>query len=273
MVLSPAARRLPEPPQHVDGTYEAAALGARPGDHLPAGRIDHLAEAVDGHQRAHDQAAPAGGQGLAGRAHASLQTALHPQGLAHRSPRARADAPLRDGARPRRSTGAIAGLGIRAHVAPAETEVVEDSAHHDGHRPGAVHKADAPLLQVAHDAAGRVEAPGAAARQDDGVDRLDQRAGPQGVGLAGAGGAAAHVDAAHGPLLAEDDGAAGGGAPVRPVPDADAGHVGDGVTDGSTHDAASSSAWLAPDSSGWHLGQKWVLRPATFTRAISPPQT
>ena len=26
-------------------------------------------------------------------------------------------------------------------------------------------------------------------------------------------------------------------------------------------------------SSGWHFGQKWLLRPATFTLAISRPQT
>jgi len=53
--------------------------------------------------------------------------------------------------------------------------------------------------------------------------------GPEELGQVGAGRAAAHVDAPDGAPLAEDDGAAGGGTAVRPVPDLDAGHIRDRV--------------------------------------------
>ena len=58
---------------------------------------------------------------------------------------------------------------------------------------------------------------------------VDEVARPQHVRLAGARRAAAHVHGGDGAPFAQHDGAAGGGAPVRPVADAQAGDSGDGV--------------------------------------------
>src|SRR5947208_1918653 len=58
---------------------------------------------------------------------------------------------------------------------------------------------------------------------------LAQPAGAEEVGLARAGRGAAHVHAAGGPALRQDDGAAGQPDRVGPVPGADARHVGDVV--------------------------------------------
>jgi hypothetical protein len=85
------------------------------------------------------------------------------------------------------------------------------------------------LAQEAHHAVCGAQAEGRAAAEADGVDPLDQLPWSQQVRLARAGRGPADVDAgdrAH--LGQEDDGAAGPSLGVGPVPDADAGHVGDG---------------------------------------------
>ena len=98
-----------------------------------------------------------------------------------------------------------------------------------GNRPPREVEADAALLEMADDAARRVEAEGRAAREHDRVDFLDEVAGPQQIGLARAGSGAAHVDATNRAVGADHDGAAGRPATVRPVADADAGDIGDRV--------------------------------------------
>ena len=61
------------------------------------------------------------------------------------------------------------------------------------------------------------------------MDDIDQVKGVHGVGLAGAGGAATLVYAAHRATLAQDDGAAGERVFILGVADAQAGDVSDGV--------------------------------------------
>ena len=124
-------------------------------------------------------------------------------------------------------------------VGAAEGEVDEDGAGDDGDDAGGDREAAAALLQPAHDAAGGVQAEGAAAAEKDGVDAVDEVAGAEEVGLAGAGGAAAHVGGGDGAVGAEDDCAAGGGLPVGPVTDLEAGDGGNGVAIGSGRHLAS----------------------------------
>ena len=73
----------------------------------------------------------------------------------------------------------------------------------------------------------RLESERAAAGEHDRVHLLHDVARPQQIGLVRAGRPAAHIDAGDARAIGEDDGAAGDGAPVDPVPDANAGHVGD----------------------------------------------
>ena len=61
------------------------------------------------------------------------------------------------------------------------------------------------------------------------MDDINQVKGVHGVGLAGSGGAAALVDAAHGATLVQDDGAAGESVFILGVADAQAGDVSDSV--------------------------------------------
>src|SRR5690606_3676236 len=105
-------------------------------------------------------------------------------------------------------------------------EVEQDRGRHDGDDAAAGPKADVAAFEVAHDAVGGGQSVGAAAGQADAVGALDGRLGAQQVGLAGAGPAAADVDAGYGPGLGQHHGAAGRAAVRRPMADEDAGNVG-----------------------------------------------
>ena len=199
------------------------------------------------------------------RADAALQAVLHRPYLGDGRARAGADAPLGDASALRGKAGAIAAFGGGTDVGAADVEVEQDGAADDGDGRAGVGEADAALFEVAHDAGADVEAVGAAAGEEDGVDLLDERFRSQERRLAGAGRSAADVDAGDGALLAEDDGAAGGGAPVGPVADAKCRRC--------QLWRRSVAATSVSPSSGWQWGQKWVLRPPTLMRAISVRQT
>jgi hypothetical protein len=102
--------------------------------------------------------------------------------------------------------------------------------------------ADLALLKVAHHAAGSVQPEGAAASQQDRVRLLDQVHRAQQVGLAGAGRAAALVDAADRARLADDHGAAGDRVEVLRVADGDPRNVGNGVMARAGHRMPPSSS-------------------------------
>ena len=88
--------------------------------------------------------------------------------------------------------------------------------------------AEVALVEPAHDAAGRVEAEGAASGEDDRVHLLHVVDGIEEVRLPRPGRAAAHVHARHRARLGEDHGAAGRTLGQGEVADLDAGHGGQG---------------------------------------------
>jgi hypothetical protein len=85
------------------------------------------------------------------------------------------------------------------------------------------------FFQPAHHAGGGIQAPGAAAGQQDGVDLVDQVGGVQQVGFARAGAAPRTSTPATAPSRAQHHGAAGGAAGIGVVADRQAQDVGDGV--------------------------------------------
>ena len=87
-------------------------------------------------------------------------------------------------------------IGPRAVGSPS-AEVVEDGAGHVGHHGLARGEADAALLEVAHHAPDRLEAEGAAAGQDDAVERGHEVTRVEELEAVHAGRPAADLDAAH----------------------------------------------------------------------------
>ena len=85
------------------------------------------------------------------------------------------------------------------------------------------------LVQIAGDAACGLQSEGGTAGQQDAVDLLDSVLGAQQIRLTGAGRRASDIDASHGVRRAEDRGAAGRGAAVGPVADADPSDVRDRI--------------------------------------------
>ena len=110
----------------------------------------------------------------------------------------------------------------------AYQQVEQAGAHYDGHARRPHGKADAALGQGVHHAAGRLQAERAAARKHHGMHRLYHVLGLEQVGLARGRAASAHVDAADRALGRHDHGAAGAGARVMRVADAEGGQVGRG---------------------------------------------
>ena len=84
------------------------------------------------------------------------------------------------------------------------------------------------LLEIAHHASGGLQAIGAAAGQQDGLDLLDGIGRIKQVSFPGTRGGASHIHAAHSAILAQDDGAAGRPAGEGVMADLDPGHVCDG---------------------------------------------
>ena len=127
--------------------------------------------------------------------------------------------------------GAIAAVGARPHLGlAAEAEVHEDRRRHDRHLRVGDLEADLALVEIAHHAAGGVEAEGAAARQHDRVDALDAVRRIEQLDVARAGRAAAHVDAGDDAVGAgQDHGAAGRPLGQRVVADRQAGDGGEAL--------------------------------------------
>ena len=125
--------------------------------------------------------------------------------------------------------GRVAGRGVGPDRQVAVPQIEQHRRRHDRHAHRADRETVAVLFEPAHHAAGGVQAEGAAAGEQHGVHTIDQVLGPQQVGLARAGRAAAHVDTGHRALRAQHDGAAGGARRVREVADREAGDVGDCV--------------------------------------------
>lgn len=141
-----------------------------------------------------------------------------------------------------RVVGGVAEGGVRGGAeAAASAEVVDDGGRHDGDDAALHLEADVPVREPVHDAAGRAQPVGAAARQGDGVYALDQVARVQEFGLAGAGGRATHVHPGHPGHHAagrrQDDGGAGQVAVTGPLgmPDPEPGDVSQGVGRTGSH--------------------------------------
>ena len=148
---------------------------------------------------------------------------------------------------------------------PATPEVEQDRRGHDGHPLvlGRPHRPAATCgVDLGGDTVGRCQPEGAAAGEHDGVDGGDEVAGVEQVGLAGAGAATAHVDAADRAGRRHDHGHPGEppGLVTGGVADAHAGDVGDRVVGSGLHGPSMTDA--GPAGAG----------PASGVGASSRPQ-
>ena len=198
----------------------ARGLAAGPSNDTTAVWVDDLTKAVDGNEGADSDA---GDRALTGSAQAALEGPLQAEDLGHSGAGASANVALLHSAVGSGLAGGVASVGIGPDVRAAQREIEEDGADDDGDDACRDGEAAAALLQPAHDASGGVQAVSAATGKKDGVDALHEVAGPQEVGLTGAGGATADIDGGDRAILTEDDGAACGGLPVAPVAHLEAG--------------------------------------------------
>ena len=200
--------------------------GARTSQYLLGVRVDHIAHGVAGNQRPHRDASDRDRC----RTHAALHGAGHAKQLAHAGAGACAHIALGGVGPGCGSTGRVACCCIGADAHVAHRQVEQHGGGHDGHAPYAHVQAHAMLFQPAHGAAGRIQPPGAAPREHDGMHLLDQVAGVQQIGFARAGGGAAHIHTRHGALARQDGGAARGAARVSEMAHFNAGHAGDAAS-------------------------------------------
>ena len=121
--------------------------------------VDHIAQGVAGHQGAHGHAAHTNGRG----ADAAFHSALHAKQFAHAGAAACAHIALRRGLRAGVLASGVTGLRIGSNGGVAQGQIKQHGRRHDGHAGRAHVQANALLVQPAHHAAGRVQAPGAAA--------------------------------------------------------------------------------------------------------------
>ena len=130
----------------------------------------------------------------------------------------------------------------------AHEQVEKAGPHNDGHARALDGKPDAARGQLVHDAGARGQSEGASAREDDGVHGLDHVLGLEQVRLAGGRTAAAHGDAADGPLGRDGDRASRCGAQVVGVPAAEGGQVGErgGLEHGASFLGGDSSVHCTP---------------------------
>ena len=221
VVFASGARPRPRPGER--GAVGPRAVGAAgAGDDRARRGVDHVAAGVDDGKRAdHGTAA----------AYAPVPTparaAGRPEQLADR--RAGAPAPTVPVAGARALAAAVARSPIAAsgHSGRPTARSKITAPGTIGTRDLAGVEADAGGRQPAHHAAGGLQPERAPAREQHRVHALDERPRPAQVGLARAGGGAAHGDAGHRPVAAHHDRAAGQRVVVARVPDLDAGHVGD----------------------------------------------
>ena len=198
-----------------------AVYRAHAGHDLAGGRIDDVAARIDRDERRNDEPVR---KSDGGTANAALHRALAASHLANRRAGAGADVALDDRTVRGRRRGEKPAFGGRTDLGVADAEVEEDRAGHDRDESAAELETDAALLEVPHDAAGRIEAEGAAASEHDRVHLLDACRRREQIGLARAGRAAADIDASRRPLLREDDRAPGGPFRQRVVTDLETRH-------------------------------------------------
>ena len=104
----------------------------------------------------------------------------------------------------------IAAIGRGPNLlACADLEIDQDGRGHDRHRGAPDLEPDPLLVQVAHDAARRIEAEGAAAGEHDGVNLLDCVDRIEQIRLACTGRAAANVDTGRRTTFCQNNGAPG----------------------------------------------------------------
>ena len=132
--------------------------------------------------------------------------------------------------------GLVAAVGGWPNGPVAHRQIEERRRRDDRHVRSSELETDALFLEIAHDAAGRIEAEGAAAGEHDGVHDLHEVARAQQVGFPGRGRRAAHVDAGGRTGLDEDHRAPGRPLRQREVADLDARHRGERAV----------GAWTAP---------------------------
>ena len=181
-----------------DGGLPSPNVRARRAPHVPVrdprqpGRgLDRRTGRVDDRQRRHRDSSA--GQRHDHRGHAD--TTLHP---ATARTGAGADRPPSDAACTGRRCGALAELGRRTVAeASASPEIEDHCGRHHGHdvrRLGTDNDPELHAFEIGHHTVRRGKTVGTATGQAHGVDAVDQVAGVEGVGLACARPAAAHVD-------------------------------------------------------------------------------
>jgi hypothetical protein len=116
----------------------------------------------------------------------------------------------------------IAGVAIRSCLRIAD-EQVEDDRPNNGRDPNrAEHESHTALLEVAHDAARRVEAECTSAGEENRVRALEDSAWAKRLGAERRRRSAANVHAPNSSIRRDDNCAAGAAFRVRPVPDGEA---------------------------------------------------
>ena len=165
--------------------------------------------------------------GDAGGANAAFHGALPAKHLAHYGPRAGTHAAFGGAAAAGGLAGGVASGGVGAHRHIAQHHIKQHGSGHQWNTAHANGQARTLLFQPAHGAGSAVQPPGAAARQHDAVHLLHQIAGVQQIGLARAGGCAAHIHTAHRTFGAQHHAAAGGAACVGAMAHVNSLHLGD----------------------------------------------
>ena len=207
------------------GAHELLArFAAGPGNDLPL-FIQHVANGIDRHQRANGEAAQANRRC----AQATPHSPADAEHLAHGGTQARTDVAL---ATFRSRGGFASGMAQRsvgANAGVSQPQVKQHCRRHDGH-PGRPHRQTmATFIQPAHDTARGVQPKRAAAGEQHRVHHLHGVFGPQQIGLAGAGCAAANRSPANHALRAEHHRAACGATRLGGVAHGQTRHVGDGT--------------------------------------------
>ena len=135
--------------------------------------VYHIAQGIAGYQGTDCHAAHGDGRGT----DAAFHGALHAKQFAHAGAAACAHIALRRSLRAGVQASGVTGLRIRSNAGVAQGQIKQHGRRHDRHAGGAHVQTNALLVQPAHHAACRVQAPGAAARQKHGMHLVHSVAG------------------------------------------------------------------------------------------------
>lgn len=261
-LLRMRGRLLREDAERLEGIHDAPFSVAAAGDPGTV-RAAHVAERVHRHDGARRELA----QAQSADSEPGFHGALAAEELAHRCAASGAHVAFgqrfRRLALERRPRSSAPHGGIGMGVLP-DQQIEQAGSHDDGHA-GALHgKADAACGQLVHDAGRGGQPEGAAARQDHAVHGLDHVLGLEQIGLSRGRTAAAHVDAAGGPVRSYEDGAAGARAGVLGVRAEECGQIGErcGLQHGVLpSDGADRFAYCTPriaaESNRCRLARSW----------------